>query len=631
MLTAVTGSPARLSDSTRTVPVWFGALVVATFWLLARPYVGLRHDGVLYAGQALLHLTPTAMSRDIFFAHGSQDSYSMVSPLLAAMYSRWGLDVVQIVLPALCQAVLLAVVFFLLRPLTPRERWLGLVSLAALSHIYGGFGIFAFAERFVTGRTLAEPLALAALVLVLHDRRVWALLAALTAFALHPLVALPALVVGWLLLMQRERRWGWAGLLALLPLLLALLGRPPFSGLLAFYDEEWWGQVVKANGHVLVSFWRVTDWQIVALDMAVLTGAAVLLPPPLCRLAKAVLVATVALLFVSAVGADVLRNVLITQLQLWRVLWLAHLLCLACLPAIGLRLWRHGAGGQLASLALGATVVAVNGAWDKGWVFFVWTMATLLVRGRPTPLRPPLQRFAMAATLLALLALSLAVAMGNVDLLRFDQEALDLPAWLLVVFTMPALSLPLAAALFAGWERGQGSALLAMAALVIGLLYAATTWDRRSSWTRHVETSLQRQHPFAALLPETAQVYWHESLPATWLMLRRASYMSGAQGAGLLFNRDTALEYGRRHEEFAALELQAKVCSLLAVLNDKSHDSVNCMPTEVVVEQLCALERGPDFMIFERRLPKGVIASWTFNPADQAPRTYHLYDCKHFR
>lgn len=631
MLTTATCSTVSLPALSRSIPTWFGALVVTTCWLLARPYLGLRHDGILYAGQALLHMAPVAMSHDIFFVNGSQDSFSVVSPLLAAMYSRWGLDVVQIVLPALSQAMLAATALFLLRPLPALDRWLGLVALAVLSHVYGGLATFAFAERFLTARTLAEPLALAALALLLHNRLPWAALFALAAAALHPLVALPALIVGWLLLVHRDRRWAWAGLLGLLPLLLAWMGLPPFTGLLAFYDDDWWHLVDSANRQVLVSHWRLVDWQVVVMDLGVLTGAALMLPAPLRRLTAATAVATVGLLAISAIGADGLRNVLVTQLQVWRVLWLAHLLCLACLPALGMHLWRRGPNGKVAMLALATAVVAVNGSWAAGWVFLLCTVAAVLLLHLGQPLRPSMQRLVMAALLVALLGLSMAVAMSNANALRQLNKVLDLPTWLFVAFMMPTLSLPLAAALYLGWVRGQTPALLALIVTVGGLLYAASIWDQRSAWIRYVETSLQREHPFAALIPETAQVYWHENLPATWLVLRRASYISTSQAAGLLFNRDTALEYQRRHDVFLQLELQAQLCSLMAALGEGKDDQANCVPTEELVRDLCAMERGPDFMIFERRLPKGVVASWTFNSPAGASRTYHLYDCKYLR
>lgn len=626
-LSATAGLRAKNHD----ISAWFGALVVAALWMLARPYVGLRHDGILYAGQALQHLVPKAMSQDIFFVNGSQDSYSVISPLLAAMYARWGLDLVQIVLPAVCQAALLGAVLWLLRPLPAVERWLGLAAVAVLSHIYGGFGIFAFAERFVTGRTLAEPLALAALALLLHNRLAWALLAALAAAALHPLVTLPALLVGWLLLIQQDRRWAWAGSMALLPLLLAWLGRPPFNALLQTYDDDWWRMVTLANSQVLASRWGVVDWQVVMLDLGVLAGAARVLPRPLSRLAAAVAVATVALLLVSMIGADWWRNVLITQLQVWRVLWLARLLCLALLPAIALHLWRRGPSGRLAALALGATVVAVNGNWEGGWVFLLSTLAALVLMYFGKPLRPPLQRLAAAAMLLAIVGLSLAVAMRSIDALGLHRESFDLPTWLLVIFTMPAVSLPLAAALFAGYTRGQAPALAAVTVATFGVLLAGASWDRRSDWIRYVETGLQRVHPLDPLIPETAQVYWHNELPATWLMLRRPSYYSGGQGAGLLFNRLTALEFGRRHALLAPLDLQATLCNAMAMLNGGKNDPSDCMPTEELLERFCTATNGPDFMIFERRLPKGVVASWTFNPAADTARTFYLYDCRQFR
>ena len=166
---------------------------------------------------------------------------------------------------------------------------------------------------------------------------------------------------------------------------------------------------------------------------------------------------------------------------------------------------------------------------------------------------------------------------------------------------------------------------------LLGLIYAASTWDRRSEWIRYVETGLEREHPFAALIPEDAQVYWHENLAATWLVLRRPSYVSDYQGAGNLFNRKTAIEHMRRHNQFAPLEFQVNLCSTIYLLNGEKEMPTDCLPTDELVEELCRLERGPDFMIFERRLPRGVVASWTFNPGADTARIFHLYDCRQFR
>src|SRR5688500_111963 len=61
----------------------------------------------------------------------------------------------------------------------------------------------------------------------------------------------------------------------------------------------------------------------------------------------ATLHATVAVLATTLLGADLLHNVLITNLQPWRALWLAHWLALAGLPIVALRLWNEGPATRL--------------------------------------------------------------------------------------------------------------------------------------------------------------------------------------------------------------------------------------------------------------------------------------------
>lgn len=614
-----------------SIPIWFGALVVAALWMLARPYIGLRHDGILYVGQALLHLLPQTMSRDVFFAYGSQDSFTLVSSLLAALYLHLGVDVVQIAVPTLCHVALLAAAFLLLRPLPDIERWLGLAAVAALSHIYGGFGTFAYAERFVTGRTLAEPLALLFLVLLVVRRGGWSVAALCAAAAMHPLVTLPATVIGWLFLCTRDRRWGWAALAVLLPVGLGLLGIAPFSHLFDRYDEVWEKAVGGTTPQVLISTWTFPDWQTAAADLALLAVSARLLPAPLARLALAAFGATIVLVAVSYTGADLLHNVLITQLQVWRVLWLAHLLAQLFLPALGFLLWRRDRSGQLAVLALAAAVLAVNALWELGWVFGAWAAITLGLMASRQPLSAATHRLAMASTWLALAALSGAVTMRAFGMVRVVNPVVDLPTVLLVAFTLPTLALPLAGALFWAWRQGRLAALLALAVAAATATCGAVAWDRRSAWVRYIETSLPSEHPFDRVIPAGAQVYWHDNLAATWLVLKRPSYYSKGQGAGVLFNRPTMVEFMRRHEAFRPLEMQDQLCQMMAALNEGQPATAPCSPTLEIVELLCRIPQGPDFLIFEPELGKGIVASWTFGNPGQPDRTYHLYDCSRLR
>ncbi len=60
-----------------------GFLLVCLAWLLVRPYQGVRHDAILYLDQALHLLHPDIFARDLFFSHGSQDRFTLVTPSLA--------------------------------------------------------------------------------------------------------------------------------------------------------------------------------------------------------------------------------------------------------------------------------------------------------------------------------------------------------------------------------------------------------------------------------------------------------------------------------------------------------------------------------------------------------------------
>ena len=68
------------------------ALTVLWAWLSTRSYVGIIHDTPYYALLALARLSPESLGGDVFLAHGSQDQFSLFSPLLAATLDRFGLE-----------------------------------------------------------------------------------------------------------------------------------------------------------------------------------------------------------------------------------------------------------------------------------------------------------------------------------------------------------------------------------------------------------------------------------------------------------------------------------------------------------------------------------------------------------
>jgi hypothetical protein len=614
-------------------PVWLGCLLILAMLILARPYSGLRHDGVLYVGQALSRIWPQVFAHDIFFSHGSQDDFSIVSRVLSTLYMRVGLDVVHLVVPFFSQVALLLASWKLLQGLRLMERWLGLALIATGSHIYGGYAIFAFGERYLTGRTFAEPIALFALALILTGRRGMGFASLLVAGAFHPLVALPVAAVVWVFLTIEDRRWGWAASLLALPFVAAAAGIKPFGALLETLDADWLAPLGTASPHLFVSSWRVGDWQIALFDAGVLLAGARLLPQPSSRLAMAVLVSVVGLLALSLVLVDGSSNVLLTQLQLWRVLWIAHLLGLALVPALAWRWWGLAGIGRMVAAAFVLAAVAVNAGWATGLLLIAWWAIALLLLHRQIHVSPALVNIGTVGSALAAVVLSAASA-GK--LVRLSAPEAGGPSigqvMLLAAAITPLLSVGIAVAVLNIGFRNRWR--LVAAGLLSAVLFAVgvMNWDHRTEWSKYVEGSLDRTHPFANSIPSNGQVYWHKDLAATWAVLHRASYFSSAQAAGIVFNRATAIELARRQKAFAKLGLQESICAVVNSLQSSSDsDEKDCVPTMEVVSEICRSEPQLGYLVFKFPLDGAVIDQWTFQPKIGAPTTYYLHDCLHLR
>lgn len=638
MNTASSGLLTRAQPVERDVPLWFVAPLVVGLWMLARPYLGVRHDGVLYLGQVLQHLHPGLLERDLFFAFGSQDRFSVISSFLAVLQQALGMSGSQLLVLAVSHSVLLGAAAWLGRSLpTPEGRWFGLVALAAMSHFYGGYGIFAFAESFVTARTLAEPLALLALALWMAGRRVLAIGVLALSMAAHPLVALPVAAVCWLLLVQQDRRWAGLALgLAMLPAA-ALTGVEPFASLLRTLDAPWYALVREISGHVFVSTWLQVDCMALLLDVLTLAAASRLLGPPLAGLARALLLAVALLFSVSLIGADLLHNQLIAALQLWRVQWLAHLVTLLVLPALLLAQWSSRPMDRLAVLCCALAACSVNGSWESSWAFVLVAAGAVAMRWRRAEPGPAFLRAATLVALLALVGLSAGLVARSLLALEAVQVEPNAALLLWVLATVPTVSMGVAACALAAWRqpRWRPAAWMLVGALV---LWAGSAWDRRSDWTRYIEQARPGSHPFSATVPPGAQVYWPDELTASWAVLGRPSYFTHQQGAGILFNRATAMEFERRREPLKTLLMQRAICQIASSVMRSADAQDDCVPDQEVLDDLCRHPAGPDFLILPWGDRSGIVSSWTFNPSAQSPgtgstplKTFHLYDCSRLR
>ncbi|MEO5689951.1 MAG: hypothetical protein ABIR54_21550 [Burkholderiaceae bacterium] len=624
----------NLASSSTTLgrSAWTAAfllLVTLSIMLGAMPYRGIRHDGILYMGQALSHLNPAWAANDLFFAHGSQDQFSIFSRIVAWLLRRFDAATVDMTLLRGAWLVWLVVLFALVRDFSPRQRWLSVLAVVAASHIYGTTRIFSFLEPFVTARTWAEPVTILALVALLRGRIAMSFTAFALAMALHPLVALPAGAIALAYLIREDRRWAALLLLAMPIAGLAIAGVGPFANLLRTYDAAWFQATVMANDTVYVSEWTISDGVAALAHCGVIWLACRGDDKPFARLGRAALVASPILCLISFVGADVLHNVLVTQLQLWRVTWLLDLLALASLPRLVCSQWQLGPKGRCAAIAVFVAMYALDDLLPTGWMFAVWAaMALMLSAGHADP-KPWVLRLATIATVAGGMGIAGLQVQKSMAQMGMHEQGMKVGEPFSIFFATPLIALPAMVALIWLWERGTAPRAFASAAALALFGLAATHWDQRSPWARYVESASRGAHPFAALIPPDAQVYWHEQTAATWILLQRANFMSLSQASGLLFNRETAMEALERIPAFLAVMVNTQTCANLERFGGAHFAYPACeLPRQAFLGFCKARPTHPDFLVATTDFGTGVIARWTFDPRDGSPpTTYALYDC----
>src|SRR5882757_2402502 len=167
-----------------------GLIGIAT-WALSHSYRGIFHDAGLYTLQALARLHPDSLAEDVFLKFGSQDGFTIFSPIYAAA-SRWlGVELAGAALTLVLQWALLAGAWILARAVMP--LWVTMFGVAVLIAVPGDYGsdrIFTCIEPFLTPRMAAEALVLGSLAAALRQRTALAVSLGIAAVLIHPIMAM---------------------------------------------------------------------------------------------------------------------------------------------------------------------------------------------------------------------------------------------------------------------------------------------------------------------------------------------------------------------------------------------------------------------------------------------------------
>ncbi len=590
-------------------------LCALVFWFVTRYYAGTRHDSMLYLAQAMHRAWPENFGNDIFFAYGSQDQFSVYSLMYSWLAGIFGWADLMPVLLMTCQIGFILALVLLLRELIPLPFIaLGLVIAATVPY-YGGYLIFSFGEPFLTARSIAEPLVLFAVWCVVRGRLLASIPFLIGALVFHPLMTVVGIGVLYVWLADDDRRWLWLLLLAPIALVLAALNIAGFDVLLRSYDDEWW-ETLTHNAFVFPAVWRGQDWAKVVFDGVVLFLASRLMTGVRAKLIQSVLLVCAMTLMLSTVGADVFRLQLITQAQLWRSQWLGHALACCVFPWVVWQLRNRGTlfwlGAVLTLAALifrqvGSSVyAAITGAlamlyaWRQVWPSTRWFDGFVIV-------------VIVAVLNIGLInELSIVAYRHTIGLesdpfhtLRSVFEYTAASSFLMLGCVMLALRMPR----------------VLMAGAVLALVFTGLSWDQRSNWNRYVEAGLTTEHPFARQIPKSAQVYWAGELVPAWFMLKRPSYYTANQASGLLFNRETALEYLRRQNIVKPLDIQVDICKRIESLIG------NCSPGMRELRGVCSAKGGPDFVILAWDVDAAYIDRWRGQFTNETPHDQFLYSC----
>lgn len=597
--------PALDAPARRKIGLAVVSLALVCTWALAHGYEGLRHDARLYTLLALERLRPDSLGQDVFVRFGSQDQFTLFSPVYALAIRCLGIEPAAASLTLLLQIAFLAGAAMLARRLvSPSLALLGVSVLLAVPGFYGADEVFRCIESFLTPRMGAEALVLFALAAAMSSRPRLAWLLATAAMLVHPVMAAAGLAALAFHYVGRSSPRRVAILIGTGVALLALAAATVPSGPFGRLDPQWLELLRARSPYAFLLNWSLDDWGRVSLPLATLAiGARFLTTPDSRSLSLVVLLTATTGLALTLIACDGLRLTLITQLQPWRWEWLALTVAALLAPAIAAAAWQSSRAGRITTLLLAS-------AWTfESGPFAIQTAlaAVASMALQPWSARNETRLVLYGAVGVALIALAYRVASSLLFLETFYADP-QIALWIRQIASLTADGgIPVTVILCALWlttrKRGTPALLLlavGSAALCICLLPDA--WRRWSH--QQFPPALRAQFaPWRALIPPGRDVFWSEAAPETWILLERPNYLSVVQTAGMMFSRAAALEMQRRAEALSAVVPAAAYLRL-------GGGGAGIGPSARQLEQACATSEF-EFLVTPARL--------TWRPVAQLP------------
>jgi hypothetical protein len=622
------------------------ALLVITLWLTTRPYPGIIHDSRFYALQALNDALGGKFNGDLYFQYGSQGAFTLFTQIYKPFMKVLGFSASNLVLTLVGYALWLAGLFYFAR--AALSGWkVAVIGMAAVI-LLPGSPVFQYGGSFLTPRLFAEALTFWALGSMLEDRPIRAAVLLGVSLTIHPLMTLPGIGVLFVYEASRRPKLWWAALaIAGAVPLLALNGVQPFSRLLARFDPVWFSIVRVRDYFCLPTLWHTKDWILTAITFLLASVAFLMADRGKRRFLGAVLAVGLGGVALGLFGGDLLRNVLVVDLQAWRSTWLlavvAHLFIGPTLfripnrgvpPFIGAPFLFALAIGLLAlsqfvrPLAFGADAMVVVAVAICTWEKFA-------NQAMPRTLRIPAMVLMGMAAYVVVAGLQTAMANAAVDPRNSWNNLIRIPLSIVALAAIANFVLD-----NSGARVRTTRARAAFCATIVVTMTAIFIWDQRTPWVKFIDTTGTVPTELSALLPGTAPIYWDGDVTVPWFLFKRPSYFSCEQGTGALFSRSTAIAYQHRFASFQ------KLGTLDFGLDKNCPSGPGNTGAPLVLSDLmslCEEQRGLAALVLTRPVAGAPVHTW-HSPVDfeglkvsagmlqrYTTNTFFIYSCSNLR
>jgi hypothetical protein len=577
-------------------------LLLTAIWLLTHRYGGITNDAQLYAIQALARIHPS-LGKDLYLQNVSQDHFTVLTPLYATVIRSIDLTHAALLLMILCRVWLLAAAWLLVRRFAnPAAAALALALLIIAPGSYGGSGVFHSAEDFLSARSFAEALVVSALAWDVRGHRRLALAIACAAVLVHPLMALPGvLLLICLALPTRDIAILAVAAIAATACVAAAATRVPVLGSeLPVLDPEWLAIVRERSQFLFLDLWTKHDWELNTRPLLCLTLTAVVFQgarsqesqlPKIC--ASALLVAGAGIA-VAAIATAIGPLAILIQGQAWRWIWIAQFLAILLLVPTAVRMCRQHACGAACSLLLVA-------AWDfDGAAALLSVCLALLIWLSRDSVRERLRSFwplafvaASIGVLTWLLAqhwplVPIAKTAAGVEplMLQFIQRLMELRCVGFLVATVAVCWFYNSRSVLASLVAASG--LLVASVVILPYSVPPASYDGSTMASAEFTDWIEAIPPGSSVLVADER----NSGSFVWFTLGRPNYLTLNQSAGVVFSRATAVEVRRRSEVLRPLmkpswQVLTNNAEIHVAKDPASVSTINSLSSQILV-RLCA-------------------------------------------